>query len=797
MALSTRVALAILTAAVFAVLAGCGDTPHGYEARIRRTSYGIPHIEASDWGGLGFGEGYAQAEDHLCSIADQVVRVRGERARYFGRGESDRHLNSDITMRALAVRARAEAELASMPERFREWLRGFVAGYNSYLMETGVQDIPGWCRGEDWVQSITAEDLFAYQRMFIMTGSYLVDAIATAAPPDDNGVAQAVAYKPQPFNEPGLGSNGWGIGRDLSEAGQGMLLANPHYPWVGSNRFWEKHLAIPGELDVYGAHLVGIPGVAIGFNRGVAWTHTVSAGERTTLYELELSAGSSLKYRYGLEERELTPRLVKVQVLSEEGSTETVERNVYFSHYGPVLNFPDVGWSEERVLALRDANLDNEYSGLQWLEMNLAGSLDELIEAHARRQALPFVNTVAAGSDGRAWYADTASTPHLSPEAIKLWLARRAEGLTERLWRGAGIVLLDGGDSRFEWVDDAEARDPGVVPYRLMPQLERVDYVFNANDSFWLANSRQPIEGPYSPLHGEQRTARSLRTRNNDLTLSNRSPDRPAGEDGKLSLDEMLAAALSNRSLAAELFKPAVVAACRDRQRVEVDGRPIDLAEACETLDAWDGRFDIESRGAVLFREMMARYDRGDLVDRGKLFDGGFGADDPVGTPAVHDLDAEAARSNLAEAILLLQSRGIALDVPLGELQYADKAGKRIPIHGGTSTSEGLLNVVVNAGNATTLEPLARPRRIKGSRLLTEEGYPIGTGTSYLLGVEYRPEGPRAKAILTYSQSGDPASDHFADQTELFSRKQLRPVLFEESDIASDVQREYVVRGDR
>ena len=34
------------------------------------------HIQAADLPSLGFGEGYAQAEDHLCTIADQVVRGR-------------------------------------------------------------------------------------------------------------------------------------------------------------------------------------------------------------------------------------------------------------------------------------------------------------------------------------------------------------------------------------------------------------------------------------------------------------------------------------------------------------------------------------------------------------------------------------------------------------------------------------------------------------------------------------------------------------------------------------------------
>ena len=47
-------------------------------------------------------------------------------------------------------------------------------------------------------------------------------------------------------------------------------------------------------------------------------------------------------------------------------------------------------------------------------------------------------------------------------------------------------------------------------------------------------------------------------------------------------------------------------------------------------------------------------------------------------------------------------------------------------------------------------------------------------------------DGPNARALLTYSQSGDPTSEHFTDQTWLFSRKEWRPVLFRDDDINSD-----------
>jgi acyl-homoserine-lactone acylase len=66
------------------------DVPIGpYEVEIRTTAYGVPHIVADDYGSVGFGMGWAHARDHLCTLADQIVKVRSERARYFGRGEQD------------------------------------------------------------------------------------------------------------------------------------------------------------------------------------------------------------------------------------------------------------------------------------------------------------------------------------------------------------------------------------------------------------------------------------------------------------------------------------------------------------------------------------------------------------------------------------------------------------------------------------------------------------------------------------------------------------------------------------
>lgn len=191
-------------------------------------------------------------------------------------------------------------------------------------------------------------------------------------------------------------------------------------------------------------------------------------------------------------------------------------------------------------------------------------------------------NTVAVSADGRAWYADTSATPNLSDEAIAAYEASIAADPIVKVAADNRVVLLDGSDPRFEWVDEPGARDPGLVPYAEMPLVERSDHVFNANDSFWMPHATEVLEGDYSPLHGRQRTARSPRTRENATLLGDTSPTGPAGPDGAFTLDELASAALASRGFTARVLRPdggddpLLVNLARAVQILERAGIPVD-----------------------------------------------------------------------------------------------------------------------------------------------------------------------------------------------------------------------------
>jgi acyl-homoserine-lactone acylase len=73
-------------------------------------------------------------------------------------------------------------------------------------------------------------------------------------------------------------------------------------------------------------------------------------------------------------------------------------------------------------------------------------------------------------------------------------------------------------------------------------------------------------------------------------------------------------------------------------------------------------------------------------------------------------------------------------------------------------------------------------------------GYVPVHGSSYVQVVTFDDAGPVAEAVLSYSQSTDPASAHFADQTELYSRKEWNPLPFSAKAIEAQQVSTKVIR---
>ena len=759
-----------------------------YEADLRVTTHGVVHVRAADWGGLGFGQGWACARDHLPTIADQIVKVRGERARFHGAGPQGANVASDLGYLVLGVAAGAVGLRAAQPPWIRELVTGYVAGYNRRVAEVrAAGSLPDWCAAAPWIRTIDELDLYAYlgDVALLASGRNLAELIGRAEAPGPDG-----PVPPSPIEALGGAtgaSNGWAVGGDVTASGGGMVLANPHFPWYGEARFWECHLTIPGEYDAYGVSLLGTPGIQMGFNAGLGWAHTFSCGHRFTLYRLDLAPGEPTRYRFGDETRDMVAETHRVGVRDGDGTMGEVERTLWRSHHGPVLNLPLLGWSTEVGFAYRDANSDNTEVVEQFLRMGMATDLDAFRAVFRDVKGLPWVNTLAADASGRAWYTDASATPRLTEGAQDRFRTRVGEDFVAALLYENRIALLDGSDPDDEWQDHPDARSPGLEPPDALPELERRDVLVNANDSHWLSHPTDTLDG-YPVMCGMERTPRSLRTRQN-LRLGAALATRTG-----VTIEDLLAAVFDDASLSAELLVDDVVARCRAAGTVTVEGHEADLVRVADVLSRWDRSCSLESSGAALWRELMSGFAVAAWRDAGALFHVGFDPDDPVATP--HTLrpapadGADPVVHAAGHAARVLAAAGVALDAPLGDVQWAARGGRRVPVPGG-GEGEGLLNVLAPVGALppASLDPMPpAPIAVPGRERtgLGEGGYQVTYGTSFLMAVELTADGPRGLGLLAYGQSGDDRSPHHVDGTEAFAAGRTRVLRFTDAEIEAD-----------
>ena len=716
-------------------------------ADIRRTTYGVPHIRATDERGLGFGIGYAYAQDNLCLLANEVVTVNGQRARFFGPDqatlEERNNLASDVFFNWLNTPQTVAAFWKAQSPEIKQRIDGYVAGYNRYLQEQGA---PAQCQGA-WVRPLAAEDLVKLTRRLLVEGGVgqFAEALVGATPPQATASVQpgakafAVAAANQQRFSLDRGSNAVAVGRDRSFNGRGMLLANPHFPWVGGMRFYEMHLTIPGQLDVMGAALPGLPVVNIGFNQHVAWTHTVDTSKHFTLYRLTLDPKDATRYLLDGKSVPLAKTSVTVQVKQPDGSLKAVSHPVYSSQFGPVVQWPGkLDWDNQYAFSLRDANLDNDRVLQQWYAMNRADSLKALQTSVHTLQGIPWVNTIAADDQGQSLYMNLSVVPNVSAAKLAQCSDPRA---------GLQMIILDGAHSACAWDIDPHAAQTGIFPAHQLPQLQRTDYVQHSNDSAWMANPQAPLTG-FSPVISQDHIGLGPRARFALQRLH-------ALEKHPISVADLQSLVMDNEVYLAGQVMPDLLAFCAKQLGTDADA----LQSLCSSLKTWDQHANLDSGlGLLHFINLMEHLQQ--IPDAWRV---AFDPANPLTTPLGVAIDREPVAKALREAMLA----STAAVGTLGAARWGDvQVSGQTPMHGGPQE--------LGIYNAMQTVPRADGKR------------EVVSGTSYLQIVSFDDKGPQALGVLAFSESSNPASPYAKDQTQAFSEKKLRPLPFTEAQIKAD-----------
>jgi acyl-homoserine-lactone acylase len=408
------------------------------------------------------------------------------------------------------------------------------------------------------------------------------------------------------------------------------LLANPHLPWADLFTFFEAQLTSP-DVSVYGASLVGMPFVTIGFNDRLGWTHTVNTIDPADLYELTLTEGG---YRWNGGVRSFdTSREV---ILVHEGDrfredTLVVQRSVH----GPVISR-----AGSKALALRMTGLDQPHMLEQYWRMARAGNLKDFERALGMLQ-LPMFTVMYADRAGHVLHVFGGRVPVRPSGDWNVWNRPVRGDTSGTLW--------------------TRVHSYAQLPRVLDPET---GWLQNANDPPWTTTFPPAIDPSRFPPYMAPAGRFSFRAQRSAAMLH---------EDEQITFDELIAYKYSTRLQTAVHIVDELVAAGRRH------GTPL-ARRAAEVLANWDRSADAESRGSVLFQNFMDEAERRPWPGN-SMFAARWSAARPFNTPDGLS-DAEQAAVILDEAARRVEQTHGAIDVRWGDVYRFQRDSLDLPANG-------------------------------------------------------------------------------------------------------------------
>jgi len=543
---------------------------------ILRDARGIPHVYAEDRRDLFAALGWLQAADRfffidslrhlgagrLCALVGDIAAPRSDPI--LG---GKRMADVDGFVRPLAFEAQSRVDLGRLEPDTASLLEAFAEGVNAalvamrgvyppeYLLAGPVQpwhpaDALLAARACAFVISLTP---FENELVFDAVRGRLGDDLARRLYPDAPWDAVPTSYRPRgavpepelPIQGTGGGSNNWAVSGARSASGAPLFASDPHVPFVPLPTFWyHVHAEAPG-LRVQGGMLPGCPVFGFGHNGAVAWGPTTGFRDAWDLYRIHRLPDAPTFYRTAngpapiTAHREVLPaRFGRRVTIAWESCQHGILYPAWRHHDGTEL-------------AVRHVSSDLA----RWFEGCLALAASQSVAEHRAALAAmhegPFdFNHVYAHRDGHIGWELYGRTPQRPRD---------------------GLFVRDAHDPDGDWL--------GWIPFEAMPKQLAPErgFVGTANSATSPDHARV-----FTTVHCEPR----YRTDRIEAVL---------GASTAHTLESF--AALQRDVLAQHV--PRLRDALLEMLRAEpLEG---DLAQAVETLRAWDGSFDVDSSGAVIF----------------------------------------------------------------------------------------------------------------------------------------------------------------------------------------------------
>lgn len=441
---------------------------------VRYDDRGVPHIFAATEPDAARALGWVHARDRLFQMELVQRAVAGTLTELVGA----RALPLDQSARRLALAQGAMAKWTAIPDSsdVKRTVLAYMEGLNAYIAQMRPQDLPleyhllgrrprrfepqdtyyllirmsqtlsfqqselGFHAVEQLIGRAAAEAIYgteapiqepiepvAGRRAAQINTAWTLPAPQT---PDSTRVAKARAFgqlaQSLTRGEAVVGSNNWSVSPQRSASGHALLAGDPHLELTLPSIWYEAHLVVPGQMDVYGVSLPLSPIIPIGFNRDMAWTMTNTGNDVVDFYrEVVDDSTSPKRYQVDGAWREVTSRL---ETYTDPTGKVVAVDTFYATHRGPLLRTA-LGWTSQRWTAREPSDEGNNFR----LGMRGTGVRD--FYSRTESYQTPAQNMMTADREGNIGIRSTGRYP-IRPGS------------------GRGDLVFDGSSSANDWSGD-------------------------------------------------------------------------------------------------------------------------------------------------------------------------------------------------------------------------------------------------------------------------------------------------------------------------------------------------------
>jgi penicillin amidase len=700
---------------------------------VLRDRFGVAYLSAESLEDLWFAQGLVTAGERLFQIDLALKQANGRLSELFG----DLTLDDDRFTRTIGINRAGVAIAAgwddtsrAMIARFREgisaWITSMPAPPVEYVLLDASPDLP-----DDDASWAACWAMFSWglsgnwdlELLRVHLAAELGEEAAGRLVPPLSGHPTAPAagrlagdlLQELPRPPRGQGSNEWAIAGAKTASGKPLLANDPHLLVQQPGAWIELHLRAPG-YEARGVAAPFAPGIVLGTTAHHAWGATNVGGDVQDLYLERVNEDRTA----ALYEDVWEPLLAHQEEIWVRGSDEPIVHEVRATRHGPLLDSYLTGRLRptKRLLdasyALRWIGAEHSIRPSALIDVANVETFEEFRQA-ARALECPGQNLVYADVDGTIGYQCTGLHP-IRPA-------------------GDGTIPVPGWTGEHEW--------QGFVPFEELPYA--VDpgrgYLVTANDRI------HPDDYPH--LIGQDFHAPGRAARITEL-LDERS-------DHTVETCRLIQA--DTVSISARTLAPRIPIGNDDR-RALLEGWDHDLTADSAAAALWEVFVDELARRAVGGEEaLVAEY----LTDR-ELFR-------CRALPKLLD-EGALSREQLDDAL------AAAWDRCVEEMGPDPVAWHWGDIH--------RARFVHPLGRMPGLEPLfvaAEPPLGGDEQTVNNAGFEGGGPFDVYVVPSWRAvydlsNLDDSRGVLPTGQSGNPASPHWNDQTDMWASGELRRLPF-------------------